>query len=99
MVASGLSELTSVSHYRLALHLFTAFILFALLSIDLAKLNNISPIKYSKNYVKLYIVFYLLLIWQIIYGAFVAGLDVGYIYNDFPLMGKTLYPSEIFCHY
>ena len=95
MVASGLSELTSVSHYRLALHLFTAFILFALISIDIVKLNNVSPIKYSKHYVKLYIVFYLLLIWQIIYGAFVAGLDAGYIYNDFPLMGKTLYPSEI----
>jgi heme a synthase len=28
-------------------------------------------------------------------GAWVAGLDAGLIYNEFPLMGKTIVPSDM----
>ena len=93
MVSSGLSELTLVSHYRLALHLLTAFILYALIAI---KFFNITKIKQSESFKKLFLTFYILLIFQIIYGAFVAGLHAGYIYNEFPLMGNNIYPKEIF---
>lgn len=31
----------------------------------------------------------------VISGAFVAGLDAGMIYNDFPLMGGQLMPSDL----
>jgi cytochrome c oxidase assembly protein subunit 15 len=35
-----------------------------------------------------------LLIAQITYGAFVAGLKAGYIYNEFPLMAGQFFPPE-----
>lgn len=93
MVSSGLSELTSVSHYRLALHLFTAFIIYVIFCIEWLQPRKI---KETKSYFNTYLIFYILLIVQIIYGAFVAGLDAGYIYNSFPFMGDKIIANEIY---
>lgn len=94
MVKSGLVQEPSVSHYRLTIHLITAFILMGLL------INTILPFitneeKYTKkmHLAKLSFAFICL---TIIYGGFVAGLKAGLIYNTFPLMGGQWIPSEFF---
>jgi len=97
MVKSGLVNDPNVSHYRLALHLTTAFITFGLtfwfaLGI-LAQKRNKAPSSYS--IVALVILFVVLV--QIVFGAFVAGLDAGYVYNTFPKMdGKWIADSVRF---
>jgi cytochrome c oxidase assembly protein subunit 15 len=96
MVSSGLDKLTSVSHYRLAAHLFIAFIIYSIIfnHYFIYQLNLKKIIKNNKQILTIKFFFYLLII-QIIYGAFVAGLDAGLIYNQFPLMDENFFPNEI----
>jgi heme a synthase len=90
MVKSGLSERTSVSHIRLAIHLMAAFITFGFtfkVALDLIyPQQNNYDIHLKKLYNFTWIVMLLLCV-QIIYGAFVAGMKAGKIYNTFPKMG------------
>ena len=88
MVKSGLVDRPDVSHYRLAAHLTTAFITFAYtfwVALDL-----IFPEKKKINiqFRNLIRVGYAILLLQIIYGAFVAGLDAGFIHNHWPMMSE-----------
>ncbi|MBU2951613.1 COX15/CtaA family protein [Tamlana agarivorans] len=102
MVKSGLVDMPDVSHYRLAAHLVTAFLTFAAtlwVALDL-KYPNIKPA--NKPMRSLIIWGYIILIIQIIYGAFIAGLKAGLLHNHWPLMndGKfihfTVYVLEPF---
>lgn len=95
MVKSGLVDRPDVSHYRLAMHLTTAFITFAYtfwVALDLWY-----PIKkeVDKGFRNLIRVGLTLLIIQIVWGAFVAGLDAGWIHNHWPLMsdGKLIHET------
>ena len=89
MVKSGLVDRPDVSHFRLAAHLGLAFliigyifwIIFSLVKKEL-KLDS-----HPRTF-KLLVIFLVLLSLQIIYGAFVAGLDAGLSYNTFPKMGS-----------
>lgn len=97
MVKSGLIDRPDVSHYRLALHLFTAFITFAFTF--WVALNLIYPKKEPlqvsfRNLVRFTLVILLI---QIIWGAFVAGLNAGFIHNTWPLMndGKLIHETVI----
>jgi cytochrome c oxidase assembly protein subunit 15 len=92
MVSSGLVHNVSVSHYRLAAHLLIAFVIFALILNELLKKNGQK--KTEQRYKKTSAIWFALITLQVIYGAFVAGSDAGYFYNEFPLMGDNLYPSE-----
>ena len=96
MVKSGLVNEPRVSHYRLAAHLTTAFLAFAFtfwVAIDLLK-----PVaKINEDLKKIHIwlnVFFPILILQIIYGAFVAGMDAGTVHNNFPKMENDAWVSE-----
>lgn len=96
MVKSGLVKNPAVSHYRLAFHLITAFITFGFtfwFALDLIYINK-NKIKHKtlKQYL---IVFLGILVLQIIYGAFVAGLKAGYIYTTYPKMGNEWIASII----
>ncbi|WP_282135380.1 COX15/CtaA family protein [Seonamhaeicola maritimus] len=88
MVKSGLVDNPDVSHYRLAAHLTTAFITFAYtywVALDLRYPNKKTiNIKY-RNLIRFSL---LILVIQIIYGAFVAGLDAGFIHNHWPMMSE-----------
>lgn len=95
MVKSGLVDRPDVSHFRLAAHLTTAFITFAY-SLWVA-LDLIYPYKKEintkiRNLIRFGLVVLLL---QIIWGAFVAGLDAGFIHNHWPLMsdGKLIHET------
>ncbi|EIA08272.1 COX15/CtaA family protein [Flavobacterium frigoris] len=95
MVRSGLIDDPDVSHFRLALHLTFAFITFAYtfwVALDLIYPEK-KKIEKSLRTIARYALFLLLL--QIIYGGFVAGLNAGLIHNHWPLMsdGQFIHDS------
>ncbi|MFK5982971.1 MAG: COX15/CtaA family protein [Flavobacteriaceae bacterium] len=95
MVSSGLVERPDVSHYRLALHLTTAFITFSFalwIALDI-KFPEKKEVNQSLR--KIILFTYALLVIQIIWGAFVAGLDAGFIHNFWPMMsdGKLIHET------
>ena len=95
MVKSGLIDHPDVSHFRLSLHLTFAFLTFAYtlwVALDLIYPSRNEQIKPLKNIAIAAIV---VLILQIIYGGFVAGLDAGMIHNHWPLMseGKLIHET------
>jgi heme a synthase len=92
MVASGLSERTDVSQYRLAAHLTLAFLLFAAvvwtaLTLDQQKMKTGS--------VGLIMAFLTLLFIQIAAGGFVAGLDAGHASYTWPKMNGAWIPDDL----
>ena len=93
MVSSGLIDRVDVSHYRLSLHLFIAFIILSIIFWKILDLTNlkINPINIKLNSIKLFL---LLLFLQLIIGAFVSGMDAGKIYNTWPLMGSSFFPDD-----
>lgn len=95
MVKSGLADVPYVSHYRLAAHFLLALIIFSAciyFALDLQK----KPVYESMagKYLKWFYVFFALLLIQITWGTFVAGLNAGYIYNTFPQMNGSWLPPE-----
>jgi heme a synthase len=94
MVKSGLVDNPDVSHYRLAAHLTTAFITFAYtfwVALDLMFPKQKEINKSFRNLVRFGLG---LLLLQIIYGAFVAGLDAGFIHNHWPMMNEGKFMHE-----
>lgn len=95
MVKSGLVDRPDVSHYRLAAHLVTAFLTFAYslwVALDLIYPNKKEIHKGIRNLIRAGL---LVLLIQITWGAFVAGLDAGFIHNHWPLMneGKLMHET------
>ncbi len=94
MVSSGLSELTSVSQYRLAAHLSAAALLFVAL-IWVARRLRPGRDSGAGGAAGAAVLLLALLLLQIAAGAFVAGLDAGMGYNTWPLMDGALVPSGL----
>ena len=95
MVKSGLTERTDVSHFRLALHLTLAFIIFILLLWNYLKYKNQDINIHNKklpSYLLIFFIFCVLV--QICLGAFVSGLDAGQIYKSWPLMNQSYFPDD-----
>ena len=95
MVKSGLVDKPDVSHYRLAMHLTTAFLTFAYtfwVALDLIFPSKKEINTSFRNLIRVGLV---ILVIQIIWGAFVAGLDAGWIHNHWPLMndGELIHQS------
>jgi len=94
MVKSGLIDMPDVSHFRLSLHLTFAFITFAYtlwVALDLMYPNKIEVIKPLRTIARIALV---VLIIQIIYGGFVAGLNAGLVHNHWPLMSDGQFFHE-----
>ena len=94
MVKSGLVDNPDVSHYRLSAHLTTAFITFAYsfwVALDLIFPSKKTIEKGFRNLLRICLV---VIIIQIIYGAFVAGLDAGFIHNHWPMMSEGKFMHE-----
>jgi len=91
MVQSGLVDEPRVSHYRLALHLITALLTISLiwwLTLDIRFPRNAAQPAGTQPYRNMLLAFFVIFTIQLIYGAFVAGLDAGQIYNTWPKMGE-----------
>ena len=96
MVVSGLTNNVSVSHYRLAFHLSTAFIIFS--SLVWLFINYYSNEKkkffqLNSDFLLIKILIFLIFM-QIIIGALVSGLDAGKIYQTWPLMNGNYFPDD-----
>jgi cytochrome c oxidase assembly protein subunit 15 len=96
MVSSGLTELTSVSQYRLAAHLTAASLLFiALLYVPRSLETGGAQGQVRPFHLWSVCILLALLVIQIGAGAFVAGLDAGMSYNTWPLMGGAIVPGGL----
>jgi heme a synthase len=89
MVKSGLKANPDVSHYRLAMHLTTAFLTFGYtfwvaLGLIYPKSERASNHVLKRGFQFLFPVVVL----QIIWGAYIAGLNAGKVYNAWPKMGE-----------
>ena len=97
MVASGLSERTDVSHFRLAVHLLNALFIMAGLvwtALDLKALAR-DPHARPARMTGLAFAAILILFVQLLLGAWVAGLNAGYAANSWPLMNGTFFPVDV----
>jgi heme a synthase len=100
MVASGLVDRPSVSHFNLTIHLLLALTLFGM-SLWTAfghKFGFPASGKKAKWSLpsKLAVASFVILIIQITYGGFTAGLKAGHISNTWPLMLGALVPPGLF---
>lgn len=97
MVKSGLVDVPAVSHYRLAAHLLLAFVIVGFcvwFALDMKQRPG-KKFRGFANRAGFWIwALGLVLMLQIIWGAFVAGLKAGYIYNTFPLMNGSWIPAN-----
>jgi cytochrome c oxidase assembly protein subunit 15 len=96
MVKSGLVDIPYVNHYRLAAHLSLAFILVGYcfwLALDVRYGQTSNQGISTQVPLKKWLIAIGILFWvQMLYGAFTAGLDAGYMYNTFPKMAGEWIP-------
>ena len=98
MVASGLVNEPRVSHLRLAAHLSLAFTIFALLltaAMDVRNDGIPNIVHFPPKLLKTYKIWFSALCLQIVYGAFMAGLHAGLVYNTWPDMNGRFIPEDI----
>ena len=93
MVKSGLINNIDVSHFRLSFHLLFAFII---LSLIFWNYLDLIYLKQNERKLKNFLpeIFMILIFLQIVFGAFVSGMDAGKIYNTWPLMGNSYFPDD-----
>lgn len=97
MVTSGLSERTDVSHIRLAIHLLTAlFILAGLVwtALDLLALHKNPQSRPARLTPFAYVVALVLFV-QLLFGAWVAGMNAGQVSSTWPGMNGHFVPEGI----
>ena len=97
MVQSGLVDRTDVSHFRLSAHLLLAlFIMAALIwtALDLRQLARTGENRPARL-TRASLVTTTILFVQLLLGAWVAGLNAGYVASDWPLMQGKLWPDGI----
>jgi heme a synthase len=93
MVASGLETRTDVSHFRLAAHLLTALVILGGLvwtALDL-RASGQKPAQLTGFSAVVLVILFI----QLLLGAWVAGLNAGYVSNSWPLMNERLVPDGI----
>ena len=93
MVASGLTERVSVSQYRLAFHLTLACVIFAMLLWTAQQLKPRASVDVPPRIRLSAFVLLSLVLVQIYFGALVAGLRAGLVYNTWPLIDGALIPD------
>ncbi|MCP4384545.1 MAG: heme A synthase, partial [Hyphomicrobiales bacterium] len=93
MVASGLSQRTDVSQYRLAIHLTLAC---AILAALLWVAGSLQTINASSRALRVGATIVVILVFaQIFLGGLVAGLDAGLVSDSWPLMNGDLVPPGL----
>ena len=96
MVKSGLVDRPNVSHFRLAIHLITAFLTCAFAFWVALPLIYTKKREGDNKLLKLTSLLFILVIIQIIYGAFVAGLNAGIGFNSWPKMNGEWIPEAVY---
>ena len=97
MVMSGLVDRTDVSHFRLSAHLLLALAIIGALiwvALDLRQLHRSGenrPARLTGAAVATIAVLFV----QLLFGAWVAGLNAGPVANDWPFMQGRLFPEGV----
>ncbi|MGQ2935451.1 MAG: COX15/CtaA family protein [Sphingopyxis sp.] len=97
MVASGLEYRVDVSHFRLATHLLTALFLLAGLVWTARDLDSLArdpaarPARLTGPAIGVIAILFV----QLLLGAWVAGLNAGYVASSWPLMNDHFVPEGI----
>ena len=97
MVQSGLTERTDVSHFRLSAHLLLAlFIMAALIwtALDLRQYSRTGE-RRAARLTSAGLFTAAILFIQLLLGAWVAGLNAGFVASDWPLMQGKPYPDGV----
>jgi cytochrome c oxidase assembly protein subunit 15 len=94
MVASGLSERTEVSQYRLATHLVLALLIFAAVVWTVRRLADERPLLVSVRLRATSVILVVLTFVQLYFGALVAGLRAGLLYNTWPDIDGAFIPAS-----
>ena len=93
MVASGLSQRVEVSQYRLATHLVLALLIFAAIVWTLRRLSErLRPVAPSRLKITAMALLALTFV-QLYFGALVAGLRAGRVFNTWPDIDGAFIPS------
>lgn len=96
MVQSGFVDRVEVSQYRLAIHLGLAFLILGYtVWLILGLLAPIEPGRepVPRGFRRLGAWAHAVIFFTILYGALVAGLNAGFIYNEWPTMGGQFIPD------
>src|SRR6476620_7186043 len=97
MVMSGLSQRTDVSHFRLSAHLLLALAIMSALiwvALDLRRLAAVGRDEPSRLTATSAITLAILFV-QILFGAWVAGLNAGQVANTWPDMHGRFFPAGV----
>ncbi len=100
MVMSGFADRTDVSQYRLVAHLMLALLIYGLLlwqALNLLQPSSFEVADAQRD--RLWrngLIMTALITLEIAIGGFVAGLDGGLIYNNFPMMGEHWIAADLF---
>jgi cytochrome c oxidase assembly protein subunit 15 len=97
MVMSGLTERTDVSHFRLSAHLLLALAIMGALiwvALDLRRLARTGEDRPSRLTVPAVLTIAILFV-QLLYGAWVAGLNAGQVANSWPDMQGRFFPQGV----
>lgn len=99
MVTSGLTERTDVSHFRLATHLLTAFVILSALVWTALDLRLLAEGKARRAKLTGFgLLVFAVLFLQLLFGAYTAGLNAGYVSDTWPLMNGSLLLTGIDWH-
>lgn len=93
MVSSGLTERVSVSQYRLAVHFMLAVFIFSAIVWTLRQLQDRAPLVAPLRIRVVGRVLLALIFLQFYFGALVAGLRAGKVFNTWPLIDGALIPT------
>lgn len=98
MVSSGLTERVSVSQYRLAVHFMLALVIFSAIVWTLRRLMHRPPSATPSSPVPLRVkitgrVLLALVFLQLYFGALVAGLRAGRVFNTWPQIDGAFIPT------
>jgi cytochrome c oxidase assembly protein subunit 15 len=96
MVASGLSERTDVSQYRLAIHLTFACIILAYTVWIARGMGTFRLPRAAPGICRVAALIVGLVLLQIFLGGLVAGLNAGMTFNTWPLMDGAVVPSGLY---
>ena len=97
MVMSGLVDRTDVSHFRLSAHLLLALAIMSALiwvALDLRQLARIGENRPARATGAAILTLTVLTL-QLLFGAWVAGLNAGQVANDWPMMQGRLFPEGV----
>jgi len=97
MVMSGLVDRTDVSHFRLSAHLLLALTIMAAcvwIALDLRQLARTGE-NHPARLTGLAVAALSVLLIQLLFGAWVAGLNAGQVANDWPTMQGRFFPQGV----